>query len=94
MWGSDYPHHEACWPYSRESLRRTFAGWSEDDLRQILAGTAASVYGFDLDLLAPIAAEFGPDGRRDRHPARPDPGRRHEPVVPPQLTWDRGPPRR
>jgi len=60
MWGSDYPHHEACWPYSRESLRRTFAGWSEADLRQVLAGTAASVYGFDLDLLAPIAAEVGP----------------------------------
>ena len=60
MWGSDYPHHEACWPYSRESLRRTFAGWSEADLRQVLAGTAASVYGFDLDLLAPIAADVGP----------------------------------
>ena len=26
----------------------------------MLAGTAASVYGFDLDLLAPIAAEVGP----------------------------------
>ena len=38
MWGSDYPHHEACWPYSRESLRRTFAGWNEADLRQVLAG--------------------------------------------------------
>ena len=71
MWGSDYPHHEACWPYSRESLRRTFAGWSEADLRQVLAGTAASVYGFDLDLLAPIAAEVGPDGRRGGHAARP-----------------------
>jgi hypothetical protein len=27
---------------------------------EVLAGTAASVYGFDLDLLAPIAAENGP----------------------------------
>ena len=25
MWGSDYPHHEATTPYTRESLRRTFS---------------------------------------------------------------------
>ena len=60
MWGSDYPHNEACSPYSKESLRRTFEGWSPEDLTQILSRTAADVYGFDLDLLAPLAGEFGP----------------------------------
>jgi len=60
MWGSDYPHHEATSPYSKESLRRSFPGWSEADMRKILAGNAAHVYGFDLDALAPLAAASGP----------------------------------
>ncbi len=60
MWGSDYPHDEGTHPHSRESLRRTFAGWSPEDLRAVLSGTAADVYGFDLDALAPLAAQYGP----------------------------------
>jgi predicted TIM-barrel fold metal-dependent hydrolase len=60
MWGSDYPHHEATYPFSREALRRSFADWSEHDLRRILAENAARVYGFDLAALAPVAAEYGP----------------------------------
>ena len=60
LWGSDYPHDEATFPNTRESLRRSFAGWSEHDLRQVLATKAAAVYGFDLDALAPLAAEHGP----------------------------------
>ncbi len=60
MWGSDYPHHEACWPYSTESLQRTFAGWNSADLRKVLSENAAHVYGLDLAALAPLAAEHGP----------------------------------
>jgi predicted TIM-barrel fold metal-dependent hydrolase len=60
MWGSDYPHHEATSPYSRESLRRSFAGWDPAELRKILSENAAQVYGFDLDKLAPLAARIGP----------------------------------
>jgi predicted TIM-barrel fold metal-dependent hydrolase len=60
MWGSDYPHVEACSPHSRESLRRTFAGFTADELRPVLAGNAARVYGFDLAKLQPIADEVGP----------------------------------
>lgn len=60
MWGSDYPHREGTYPYTRESLRRTFAGWSEADLRAVLGTNAAKVYGFDLDALAPLAAAVGP----------------------------------
>ena len=25
MWGSDYPHYESTYPYTREGLRRSFA---------------------------------------------------------------------
>ncbi len=60
MWGSDYPHVEACSPNSRESLRRTFAGWKPEDLRVVLSETAAKVYKFDLAALAPLADACGP----------------------------------
>lgn len=60
LWGSDYPHHEASWPYTRELLRRSFAETDPVELQQVLAGNAAEVYDFDLDALAPLAAQFGP----------------------------------
>jgi len=60
MWGSDYPHHESTYPYTREGLRRSFAGTDPSELQQVLAGNAAKVYGFDLEALAPIAARVGP----------------------------------
>ncbi len=60
LWGSDYPHHEATSPYSIESLRRSFEGWSEADRRKVLAENAAHVYGFDLAKLAPLAGRIGP----------------------------------
>jgi predicted TIM-barrel fold metal-dependent hydrolase len=60
MWGSDYPHDEACSPLSREALRRSFSDWSEDDMKRILSENQAGVYGFDLDALRPIADRIGP----------------------------------
>jgi predicted TIM-barrel fold metal-dependent hydrolase len=60
MWGSDYPHDEGTYPFTRESLRQLFSDWPEADLRRILAANAAGVYGFDLEALAPHAAEVGP----------------------------------
>lgn len=60
LWGSDYPHNEACWPYSVESLQRTFPGWDTQDLSKVLSENAAKVYGFDLGALAPLAAQHGP----------------------------------
>ena len=46
--------------HSLASLRRTFHDWSPEDLRQVLSGTAADVYGFDLAARDPIAANVGP----------------------------------
>ncbi len=60
MWGSDYPHVEGTYPYSREGIRYALHNRREESMRRILAGNAAEVYGFDLDALAPLAAEHGP----------------------------------
>jgi predicted TIM-barrel fold metal-dependent hydrolase len=60
MWGSDYPHHESTYPYTREGLRRAFAGTAEPEMRAILAGNAAALYGFDLAKLDRLAADVGP----------------------------------
>jgi predicted TIM-barrel fold metal-dependent hydrolase len=60
MWGSDYPHMEASSPHSKESLRRTFAGWKPEELRQVLSENAAKVYGFDLPKLVVLAEQYGP----------------------------------
>ena len=60
MWGSDYPHKESSAPYSREAIRNSFAGVPHDEVALMLGGNAAALYGFDLDVLAPFAAQFGP----------------------------------
>jgi predicted TIM-barrel fold metal-dependent hydrolase len=60
MWGSDYPHHESTYPYTREGLRRSFAGTEPGELQRVLGGNAAAVYGFDLETLAPLAERVGP----------------------------------
>jgi predicted TIM-barrel fold metal-dependent hydrolase len=60
MWGSDYPHNEGTGPYTREHLRQLFSEWDPDDLQQVLAGTAAKLYHFDLDALRPLVDQYGP----------------------------------
>ena len=60
MWGADYPHLEGTTPFSHEAIRRTFAGVPEPEVRAMLGGNAARTYGFDLDVLQPLADQFGP----------------------------------
>lgn len=60
MWGSDYPHSEGTYPFTREHLRQVFHGVPETELRKLLAGNAARVYDYDLDKLAGLAAQYGP----------------------------------
>jgi predicted TIM-barrel fold metal-dependent hydrolase len=60
MWGSDYPHDEGTHPFTREHLRLLFHDADPADLRRILAGNVADLYGFDLDALAPLAERVGP----------------------------------
>jgi hypothetical protein len=60
MWGSDFPHPEGTYPHTRESLRLSFSDVPPDELRLILGGNAARVYGFDLEALQGIADRVGP----------------------------------
>jgi predicted TIM-barrel fold metal-dependent hydrolase len=60
MWGSDYPHDEGTYPYTTLSLRQIFHDWPQGDLRRVLAGNAAALYGFDLGALAEPASRLGP----------------------------------
>jgi predicted TIM-barrel fold metal-dependent hydrolase len=60
MWGSDYPHYEGTFPYTRDALRWTFQGVDPAEVQMMLAGSAASIYGFDLEALATISARVGP----------------------------------
>jgi predicted TIM-barrel fold metal-dependent hydrolase len=60
MWGSDYPHDEGTFPFTREHLRQLFHDTDETEMRAILAGNVAKLYDFDLDALAPFAAKAGP----------------------------------
>jgi predicted TIM-barrel fold metal-dependent hydrolase len=60
MWGSDYPHKEGTAPFTMEALRASFAGVDPVEVQAMLADNAARTYGFDVDLLRPIADEIGP----------------------------------
>ncbi len=48
MWGNDYPHPEGTWPSSQEVCARQFDGVAADEVRAIVGGNAAAVFGFDL----------------------------------------------
>ena len=61
MWGSDYPHPEGAWPYTREQMHETFVGLPEDEVAAMLGGNAAEFYGLDVEKLAPIVAQIGPE---------------------------------
>ena len=60
MWGTDYPHVEGSYPYTRELLRLSMAGVDPGEIQQLVALNAAKLYGFDLEQLAPLAARVGP----------------------------------
>ena len=60
MWGSDYPHKEASFPYSREAIRASFSDVDAAEVQAMLGGNAARVYGFDVEALRPLADRVGP----------------------------------
>ena len=88
MWGSDYPHDEGTYPYTRENLRARFHDAPEAELRQILAGNAAELYDFDLDALAPLAAQVGPTVAEVAQPIDAMPDKRLDRIS--SATWTRG----
>ncbi|MFK8908182.1 amidohydrolase family protein [Streptomyces sp. YS-3] len=80
MWGSDYPHDEGTTPYSREGLRIAYAGLPPEEVAAMVGGNAARVYGFDLSLLDPIAAEVGPTVEEIAEPLKEIPADATSPV--------------
>ncbi len=60
MWGVDYPHSEGTFPYSREAISHTLADVPSHEVYDMLGGTAARVFGFDLDQLQHLADQIGP----------------------------------
>ena len=58
MWGNDYPHTEATYPYTRECLRYSFSDVDPVEVAAMLGGNAAQVYGFDLDFVRKVAVEI------------------------------------
>src|SRR5260370_38674941 len=87
MWGCDYPHRETSFPYSREALRLAYADIDPTEVRAMVGGNAAALYGFDLDRLAPVAAPRGPTVDEIARPlppdAIPDDAPRHPPLAAP-----------
>ena len=61
MWGSDFPHEEGTFPYTREALAHTYAGIDPSEVARMVGANAAEVYGFDLAELAPVADRIGPE---------------------------------
>jgi hypothetical protein len=72
MWGCDYPHRETSFPYSREALRLAYADVDPTEVRAMVGGNAATLYGFDLDGLAAVAAGVGPTVDEIARPLPPD----------------------
>ncbi|MBC9711829.1 amidohydrolase [Streptomyces sp. TRM66268-LWL] len=83
MWGSDYPHDEGTYPYTREGLRIAYAGLDPAEIAAMVGGNAARVYGFDLDFLDPIAAKVGPTVEELAEPLKEPPSDATSPVFAP-----------
>lgn len=60
MWGCDYPHTEATWPHSRESIAAAVANVPAGEARRMLGLNAVDFFGFDLAALEPVAERIGP----------------------------------
>ena len=60
MWGNDFPHPEGTWPHTRQWLHDAFCDIPVDETRRMLGLSAAGVYGFDAERLAPLSDAIGP----------------------------------
>ena len=49
MWGSDYPHTEGVWPFSRKQVADNFASIPDADTRKIVHDNTAKLYGFPME---------------------------------------------
>ena len=75
MWGSDYPHSEGSYPYSREALRAAFADAPESEVRTMCADDRGRCLRLRPRSARPDRGARRADGRRDRRTAPRVPGR-------------------
>ena len=61
MWGSDFPHDEGTFPYTRRIARPHLRRHRGDRGGRDARWNCRDVYGFDLDRLRPIADRIGPE---------------------------------
>jgi predicted TIM-barrel fold metal-dependent hydrolase len=52
LWGSDYPHEEGTYPYSRETVDRLSVGLDPADAAKIFRDTAARLFHFEREVVA------------------------------------------
>jgi predicted TIM-barrel fold metal-dependent hydrolase len=52
MWGSDYPHEEGTYPWSKDTVDRLSAPLGERDTELVFRDTAARIFRFDPEVLA------------------------------------------
>jgi predicted TIM-barrel fold metal-dependent hydrolase len=64
MWGSDFPHPEGSWPETQARLDENFSGVPVDEIAAMVGGNAAEFYGFDVEKLAPLVSQIGPEVSR------------------------------
>ena len=66
MWGSDYPHPEGTWPFTREQMLETFEACRRRELAAMLGGNAATRLRLGRARALERTAErrIGPNDRR------------------------------
>jgi predicted TIM-barrel fold metal-dependent hydrolase len=52
MWGSDYPHEEGTYPFSRETVDRLGKLVDDDTAALVFRDNAARIFGFDAEAIA------------------------------------------
>lgn len=72
MWGADYPHTEGSMGYTTQALRAAFGEVPVDEARAMIETNAADFFGFDLDVLRPLADEIGPEVAEVAQPLAPE----------------------
>ncbi len=60
MWGSDLPHPEGTYPFTKYWIRTRYGSLDEQQARNFLGLNAVKCYDLDVEELQPIVDEIGP----------------------------------
>jgi predicted TIM-barrel fold metal-dependent hydrolase len=47
LWGNDYPHHDAIWPHSMETLDKVFQSVPQGEREKMCWSNTIDLYGID-----------------------------------------------